>query len=389
MRQLPPPPAGKVGIYVHIPFCVSRCTYCDFLSIIEWEGALPRYLDAVERELLQGHDSPRAEADSIYLGGGTPSLLDHASTRRIIKAAQVNFTLSTSAEVTIEANPDDVDEARLREWSEAGVNRLSLGVQTLDDAVLSKVGRRHRSRDSLVALENALDSPIRRVNVDLILGLPGENLAAWPRSIDRIASLGPDHVSVYILETDKETELARSLREGRETVAGDETIMRVFGETVELLESRGLRRYEISNFAVPRGESRHNIKYWTDQPYCGFGLGAHGYLAGERRSNTGNLDRYIEIVTNGRDPVVETEPWDPVMRLEEALFMGLRMIAGVDLDILGERYGIDLWQAYDEIWHRAGDNGMVVANGSVLSLTEEGLNRSNELFREIIGHLDR
>jgi oxygen-independent coproporphyrinogen-3 oxidase len=262
---------------------------------------------------------------------------------------------------------------------------VSVGVQSFDDAVLRRVGRAHGARDAERAVTDARAAGFPAVSLDLIAGLPGEDARTWAASVERAAALAPDHVSVYLLETDKDTPLARAVHAGRVAIEGDDAQAALYEATCDVLEGAGFEAYEISNFARSGLRSRHNLKYWTDAPYAGFGLGAHGYAGGGRRANRKDLDGYLAAVEAGEDPVVWSEGYDAARRLEEALFLGLRVSRGVDLAELGARYGIDPRARFREAWERGGAAGLTVEEGGRVRLTRAGRLRSNELFAELLG----
>jgi oxygen-independent coproporphyrinogen-3 oxidase len=250
---------------------------------------------------------------------------------------------------------------------------------------LRRVGRAHDANGAKRAVTLAREAGFPEVSLDLIAGLPGENLDRWPETILRATELAPDHLSVYLLESDKDTPLGRAVRGGRAVVAGDDALASIYEQTVATLDDAGFALYEISNFARGGHRSRHNLKYWTDAPYVGFGLGAHGYVAGERRANGRDLDDYLAAVATGADPVSWREPYDRERRLDEALFLGLRVAEGVDLAWLGERYGADLMTRHAAAWDRGLAAGLIAFAGSWVRLTPGGRVRSNELFAELIG----
>jgi oxygen-independent coproporphyrinogen-3 oxidase len=370
---------APAGVYVHVPFCAIRCSYCDFPTVAGQDARLPAYLDALGREIERFQRDVDGPVDTIYLGGGTPSRLTPGQVGRVLDAVRARFPVTGDAEVTLEGNPESLGEAALAGFAEAGVTRFSVGVQSLDDGVLRRVGRAHDAAQAEAAVARALATG-RQVNADLIAGLPGEDLARWEETIARVAAWGTDHVSVYLLETDKDTPLARAVRGGRAEVADDDGQAEAYATTVHVLEAAGLAAYEISNFARPRRQSRHNLKYWTDAPYAAFGLGAHAYAAGRRRANTRDLSAYLAAVADGRDPVEWSEPFQAERRLGEALMLGLRLTCGVDLDALGRRYGLDPRRLYADAWARAQEAGLVAFESSRVRMTPEGRLRSNELF---------
>jgi oxygen-independent coproporphyrinogen-3 oxidase len=384
-RPEAPPPAGPLGIYVHLPFCSVRCSYCDFPTVAGRDDRIEPYLDALRRE-IEGHQEAAAErADTVFFGGGTPSRLTPEQLVRVQDALHGRFAIDAGAEITLEGNPESLTRDRLDGFRQAGVTRISVGVQSLDDGVLRRAGRAHDARDAERAVLEARRAGFAEVSLDLIAGLPGEDLARWPDTVRRAAALGSDHVSVYLLESDKDTPLGRAVRGGRESLADDDAMASAYESTVDVLERCGLDQYEISNFARGGRRSRHNLKYWTDVPYVGFGLGASGYYGGDRRSNRRDLDGYVRDLRAGVDPAAEHDPYDSARRLEEALFLGLRVVEGVDLRELGARYDADPDRRFAAAWERGEAAGLIVREGSHLRLTREGRLRSNELFADLLG----
>ncbi len=386
VSPLPPPPSDTPsGIYLHFPFCAIRCTYCDFATVAGQDARIPRYLDALEREILTFQQGLPPRVDTVFFGGGTPSRLLPDQVRRLLGAIAKRFDLLPGAEVTLEGNPESLGADRLGGFRQAGVTRISVGMQSLDDEVLRGVGRAHDGARARRAVREAVAGGFASVNVDLIAGLPGERLALWDSTLEEVADLGPAHVSVYLLETDKDAPLARSVRRGKTAVADDDELAATYLRTTALLASRGMEHYEISNFARAGHRSRHNSKYWTDAPYAGFGLGAHAYFAGQRRANRRDLEGYLADVQDGRDPLSFSDPWDPRRRLDEALMLGLRLCEGVDLRRLGERYGLDPEKLHAAAWERAEAAGVIDRRGARVRLTPWGRLRSNELFADLIG----
>jgi oxygen-independent coproporphyrinogen-3 oxidase len=339
---------------------------------------------ALESEILKFQEALPDHVDTVYIGGGTPSRMGAERFAGLLRAVGGRFQLAPKTEVTLECNPEALDHASLLAFRQAGVNRITLGVQSFDDDVLRRAGRRHDAARARDALRLAKGLPGIDVNADFILGLPGERLEAWSDSMAAAAALGTDHISVYMLETDKRSPLSREIARGEAVAADGEVIGSAYSDTIDILENLGLRQYEISNFARGGRLSRHNMKYWTDAWYGGFGLGAHSYMDGFRRSNISALDEYIAAVEAGRDPRVSLDPWDPGRRLQEALITGLRLAAGMDLEALGERYGVDVSALYHECWDRACDDGLLLREGERVRLTRAGMLHANELFANLI-----
>ncbi len=385
-RPGPPPDAAPLGIYAHFPFCSVRCTYCDFPTVAGRDDRIASYVDALIAEIASLQPDVGGFVDSIFFGGGTPSRMTPEQAMHVLTALRRRFEVADNAEITLEGNPESLTEGALAGFREAGITRISVGVQSLDDSVLRRVGRAHDAREAKHAVTLAKSAGFTEVSLDLIAGLPGEGLSSWPATVREVVALAPDHVSVYLLESDKDTPLGRAIRGGRARVASDDALAEMYEQTVAGLDDGGFVLYEISNFARGDRRSRHNLKYWTDAPYAGFGLGAHGYVSGERRSNRRDLDGYLGDIAAGASPVDWREPYDRDRRLEEALFLGLRLADGVDLDVLGARYDADPRARYDAAWERGTAAGLIVWEGSRVRLTPFGRVRSNELFAELIGN---
>ena len=384
MRDDPPARAGPAGLYVHFPFCAVRCTYCDFPTVAGRDSEIEIYLDALEMEIERGQPDLPSAVDTVYLGGGTPSRMSADQVHRVLGALGRRFDLLEGAEVTLEGNPESLTLERLSAYRAAGITRVSVGIQSLDARVLQDSHRAHDGAEGLAAVARAHESGLSEINVDLIAGLPGEALEVWDETVFRVVGSEPSHVSVYLLETDKDTPLSRAVRSGRVRPAREEGLAEAYRRSGEVLADHGYEQYEISNFARPGSRSRHNLKYWSDEPYGGFGLGAHAYLGGRRRSNRRELDDYLREVEAGEDPLEWEDPWDPRRRLAEALILGLRLVEGVDLDSLGERYGTNVVALFEPAWDRAWAAGMIEWHGSRVALTPSGRLCSNELFAELI-----
>lgn len=369
MVRRPPACPAPAGIYIHFPFCASRCSYCDFKTFAGRDDDIDDYLGALEYEILEFQKGLPERVDTIYIGGGTPSRMEPERLSRLLAAVGRRFEVAAGAEVTLECNPESIDGRSLGRFADAGTTRVSIGIQSLDDDVLSAAGRLHDSERGVAAVHRARATAGLEVGADLIAGLPGEDLACWRKTVASAAALGTDHLSIYLLEGDGPSP------------AG---LAAAYLETVETLEESGFEQYEISNFARHGRRSRHNLKYWTDAWYGGFGLGAHSYFGGERRSNTGDLDRYLQAIASREDPLERLAGWDAAARMEEALILGLRLNDGVDLEALGERYEVDLGGRYRECWGRAAEAGLLDWSYPRVKLTARGRLLSNELFADLL-----
>jgi putative oxygen-independent coproporphyrinogen III oxidase len=375
-------PEPPLGLYVHVPFCEAKCAYCHFAIDPRRpdDARQDRYVAAVLTEMA---GAEAAAADTLYFGGGTPSLLAAHRIAAIRGAARSLFALGADAEVTAEANPHDLDLGGYRRLREAGVNRLSLGVQSFDDAVLREMGRLHTALDSRRAAGLAREAGFEDVSIDLILGWPGETAARWERCLEGVDAVAPDHVSLYVLEVEGRTALSHRARQGRLDLPDDDLVADLYQRTVAALRALGLGRYEISNFARPGHESRHNAKYWDDVPFLGFGLSAHSYRRGRRWWNLETYASYCAGVERGgaAGAVAGERRLAPRERMGEAAFTGLRRRDGIDLQAFHRHHGADLLREYGSALRDSFAAGLLETKGGRLRLTDRGVLLSNEVFR--------
>ena len=371
------------GIYVHLPYCASRCGYCAFVVTTD-ASSRDRYLEAVEREaaLLEA-EAAGTSFDSIYLGGGTPSLLTPEAIARLVSKLRSRFRVTGDAEVTLEANPEDVAPAAVSAWRDAGVNRVSVGIQSLADAELSAVGRRHDAAKARAALATLCGSGLS-ISGDLILGLPDQTGPSFRSSLSGLADAGVDHVSVYLLETEKSKSIEEDRRKSPERYLSDDAQAELWLEMGESLAERGLLHYEISNWARPGREARHNVKYWTRAATLGLGVSAHEFWGGRRRANVSNLEQYLSALEEGRRPLVVDLPVDSAEASREEIFLGLRLAEGVraarvEAHVAGAG-DVRLWNDY-ETWLA---EGILEPAGDRVRFTERGFLVSNEVLSRFV-----
>ena len=377
----------RPGIYIHIPFCRARCSYCDFATGA-YEGALAeQYVRALAREIESFERADALEeVDTIYFGGGTPSLLTHAQVSNILNAVRKRFRVRDDAEVTMEMNPGTVTLESARAFRAAGVNRASFGAQTFDDRELRRLGRTHTADDTRRTFETLRDSGFDNVSFDLIAGLPRQTLDAWGRNLEEALALRPEHLSLYLLEVHEGTPLAAQIREGREPSPDADLAAEMYRLISARTREAGYEQYEISNFCLPRRESRHNMKYWTGAPYYGFGCSAHSFDGrASRWSNERDARRYVELIEKTGTAVVERTELDARERSAEALFLGLRLLSrGVDLAEHRALFRRDVLAEYAEDLARFDEAGLIRLEGDVLRLTPEGALLSNEVFSAFV-----
>jgi len=379
---------SSAGIYIHIPFCRSRCSYCDFATGI-YEGTIAeRYVQALVKEILgwQEIESPAA-IDTIYFGGGTPSLLSASQIEVILAAIQTRFAIKAEAdmEVTVEMNPGTVTPVLLSEFHRLGINRASFGAQTFDDRELARLGRSHTAQDTRQTFNYLRDAGFDNVSFDLIAGLPGQTLEGWERNLDEASALRPEHLSFYLLEVHEGTPLAEHIRRGMQPQPDDDLAAQMYELMLDRASSAGYEHYEISNLCLPGFESRHNTKYWTGAPYYGFGCSAHSYDGSFRRwSNERDVARYTGLIQRDASPVVERIKLSKHQARAEALFLGLRMMQGVDLKRHQLQFGADPWDSHEAELARFREAGLIEYDGDLIKLTRSGTLLSNEVFSAFV-----
>jgi oxygen-independent coproporphyrinogen III oxidase len=333
-----------IGLYIHVPFCSAICNYCNFNRGLFDAGLKARYVTAVLDEIARAGDG--SAADTIFFGGGTPSLLEPSEIQAILDACRSGFALTADAEITMEANPETVTPERLAGFRAAGVNRLSFGVQSFRDEELKRLSRLHSVSRAEEAVGMARAAGFGNLSLDLMMWLPQQTVEQWLMSVDALIALGPDHASLYLLEIYPNAPLRDEMARGRWSVAPDDDAAEMYLRAMERLEAAGYAQYEISNVSRPGLESRHNLKYWTDGAWLGFGPGAHSTRGGVRWKNVSATEEYVSTVTSGGQLSVERRELSDAEHLEEVLFTGLRLSRGLsrrDLDLLKSRYCVDIW----------------------------------------------
>jgi oxygen-independent coproporphyrinogen-3 oxidase len=375
------------GLYVHLPFCVVRCTYCDFYSLVGQDDLASAYVAALASEIraFAGSTGYRPELASIYIGGGTPSHLPAGSVDALLEAIAASFPMAEDAEITVEANPESAAADTLSAFRRAGANRLSLGVQSFEPRFLELMGRPHGPHEAEQAIAAARGAGFENVSFDLIYGLPGQDEALWAADLEHALALGTGHLSAYLLETDKDTPLARRLDSGELEEPDAARIAALYALTESTLPGRGLARYEVSNWSRPGRESRHNLGYWLDRPYLGFGASAHSYYLGVRRACRLSAAGYIETVRRGEPTRVELDDGSVQTRAGEAIVTALRLARGADFDAIGARYGLDLWRRHAADLAGLAARGWAVLDPPFVKLTMEGILWSMDALAPFVG----
>ncbi|MFC1873356.1 radical SAM family heme chaperone HemW [Chloroflexota bacterium] len=371
--------ARDIALYVHVPFCRRKCPYCSFVSYDDRGADISLYLSALKKELIRRTGGEHVR--SIYFGGGTPSLLPAQYIGDLLSAASSLFTLDEAAEITIEANPGTINRAYLTAIRELGVNRLSLGVQSLNDNELALLGRIHTAAEARDARDDARSSEIDNLNIDLIYGLPGQTLSDWHHTLDETIAMEPEHLSLYALTLETETPMWRTLKEGSLPDIDPDLSADQYELAEDMLASHSYGHYEISNWARQGRECRHNLIYWRNLPYLGVGVAAHSYLEGHRLANTKSLDKYLANFSVKSAPVPEMdEDISPEMDLAETAILGLRLCEGINTEDMQSRFGVDILVYYRRQVVEMTDAGLLERTGKQLKLTRRGRLLSNEVF---------
>jgi len=376
------------GLYIHIPFCLKKCGYCDFLSFGGCsEDLQEKYVDALCTE-LDMYSGKGVLVDTVYIGGGTPSLLHQNHIRKIMKAAKAAFCITEDAEITIEANPKTLTEDKLNSYRDAGINRLSMGAQSMQDEMLLFMGRAHSKQDFLDNFRAARASGFDNINVDLMFGIPGQTMEMWESSLNELIELGPEHISFYSLQLEEGTEFAKQYRDGNIDLPPVELDRDMYHRGISMLKDAGYEHYEISNCAKPGRCSRHNMKYWDFVEYYSVGLGAHsfGYDEG-RRFNVSDFDTYFEMVARGTLPQEPAENETMQDYMSEYVFTALRKLEGLSFDDFRETFGEEFFDVYKEqrsIIEEYAARNLVVVTDTHMSLTVEGIDVSNEIMAEFV-----
>ncbi|MGB7438985.1 MAG: radical SAM family heme chaperone HemW [Candidatus Acidiferrum sp.] len=387
---------ANLGVYIQVPFCQTKCTYCNFHTGVVSSDRFAPYISSIQQEISNAPDLFRTagihwpisadsqpQVDTIYIGGGTPSLLNPDLLSALLHSIRESFSC-TWEEVTLEADPETIEFGKARRWFTSGINRISFGSQSFVDEELKAAGRMHRSSDIYGALSVLRNAGIANISFDLIAGLPKQTYDSWRHSLGETIALSPEHVSVYMMEIDEGSRLGLEvLRGGWRYSAKDLPTDEAMADFYELaqgeLKSAGYEQYEISNWAKPGFASRHNLKYWRREPYLGFGAGAHSFSGNQRWANNHDAAAYVTAISSGKPAIEDVQSVSRESALEEELFLGLRQLSGINLTRIERQYGVDLKHKVD----RLASSGMVQQQGDILRLSPTKLNVSNEILVEL------
>lgn len=374
------------AIYLHVPFCEQICHYCDFNKFFLKNQPVDEYIDDVLTEMARTVSAvpPKKPIESIYLGGGTPTALTSAQLQRLLLGLHDYFPISAEVEWTVEVNPGSADHEKLQMMAAAGVNRLSIGAQTFDKQLLKAINRDHQPEDVLEQVLLARQAGISNISVDMMYALPTQTMEQWDESLNELLQLPITHVSAYSLKIEEKTVFYQKWRKGQLSLPEEEFEALMYERMRSVLTEAGLNQYEISNFAAPGFESRHNLTYWENREYYGIGAGSHGYTDGVRTINHGPLPKYMRAIAEGSLPYLETHRVTKEEKMEEFMFMGLRMRSGVSRNEFLSRYNTDIDAAFPGIIAELSERGLLTENDDRLFLTEEGLLLGNEVFEKFL-----
>jgi oxygen-independent coproporphyrinogen-3 oxidase len=367
----------EIGVYIHVPFCSAICNYCNFNRGLLDGDLKRRYVDALVQDIRRQGDG--APADTIYFGGGTPSLLEPAEIARVIQACRDAFAIASGAEITLEMNPETATMDRLRGFLDAGVNRLSLGVQSFRDEELKRLGRIHDADRARTVVRWARSAGFDNVSLDLMMWLPQQTVAQWLTSVEALIEVAPDHASLYILELYPNAPLKEDMARAGWSQAPDDDAAEMYLQGLARLDAAGYTQYEISNVAREGRVSRHNLKYWRDGAWMAFGSGAHGTRDGRRWRNVAGTEDYIQRVTSQLETTADVRVLSEQERLEEALFTGLRLTDGLPVREIDAAFRVDVWERYGAALQRFVSAGVLERSPEVLRLTREGMLLANEV----------
>jgi oxygen-independent coproporphyrinogen III oxidase len=368
-------------LYIHIPFCVRKCIYCDFFSVPYDESAIQAYVDALCNELsLKKHLAGMLR--TVYFGGGTPTLLPAECFRQLFRCLTDNYRFSPDIEITVEANPGTIDARKIETLLSLGVNRMSVGVQSFNDDELATLGRIHSSEEARLSIESIKRAGMENCSIDLMYGIPGQTMESWMNSLSKAVALSPSHMSTYELTPEENTPLYPLIKSRKITMLNEELILEMYNHAIDYLADRGYTHYEISNLARPGFQCVHNLNYWDRGDYIGTGAGSHSFISAERSVNSTDINEYIAKLDNDHIPEVQTTKLTPDDALKEYLFLGLRKTGGINLPAMPYAGGTQLsaTERLSDAGKELLDAGYIESSGDFLRLTRKGIVISNTVI---------
>ena len=367
----------EIGIYIHIPFCIKKCAYCDFISFSDKNELIEKYIEALKKEISETLANKNLLAKTIYIGGGTPSSIDSKHIEEILNCVKNNIAIDKSAEITIEINPGRVDREKLKSYFYMGINRISIGLQETSNEILKLIGRIHTYEDFLNTYNDAKKVGFNNINIDLMFALPNQNLENIKKSLEKIIKLKPNHISTYSLILEEGTKLYENRKEL--ILPDEETERNMYWYIKNTLESNGYKHYEISNFSLEGCESKHNLDCWNQKEYIGLGLSAHSYLNGIRYSNTNNINQYI---SENKKIIHENQTKEEMQK--EFMLLGLRKIVGIHISEFKNKFGENPIYLYRKELNKLVEENLIEIEGDIIKLTNKGLDLANIVWEEFI-----
>ncbi len=375
----------NAGLYIHVPFCSSKCNYCDFNSYSGKINLAESYFKSMKKEIeLYKAEVKDYLIDTIFIGGGTPSVVNDRYIYEILENCRTEYSISDNCEISIESNPGTLSIEKLKTYKNAGVNRISIGLQAYQDKLLKYLGRCHSNKDFTESVENAKKSEFENINADVIFGIPGQTLDDWKETLGYLVSLGINHISAYSLKIEEGTKFGSMEEEGKLIQVEDELDREMYHYAVDFLNENGFKQYEISNFAREGYECKHNLTYWKCTDYLGLGAGAHSCLKGTRFSNKEAIEGYIELLKCGEKPVYEKFTLDITDKMSEYMFLGLRLTYGVTGKEFFERFNQDMFKKYKDIFAKLESKRLIEIIGDTVRLTRLGFDLANQVFMEFV-----
>lgn len=375
-----------LGIYVHIPFCKRKCDYCDFISFENKEQLIEQYVKKIQKEILNSENLEDYTVSTIYLGGGTPSYIQSKYIKEILVVINEKFNVSEDAEITIEVNPGTVNIQKFKAYKKAGINRVSIGLQSTKNDLLKLIGRIHNYEEFLETYKQARKVGFENINIDLMIGIPNQTIQDIKKSLEDITRLNPEHISVYSLIVEEETPICDLIEQGKLKLPEEELERNMYWYVKNYLELNGYNHYEISNFSKPKYESIHNTNCWKQHEYKGFGIAAHSYIDKNRFSNIGNLDKYIENIEDdnfGKNIIIQ-EKQNEIEQMKEYMLLGLRKIDGVSIQEFKNKFTENPIFLFKQELNKLSKEELIVINEDKIKLTNKGLDLANIVWEEFI-----
>lgn len=373
----------ELGIYVHIPFCKQKCSYCDFISYCDKNDLIEKYIKALKQE-IKNSSVNEYEISTIYIGGGTPSYIESKYISEILKTIKQKYNISRNVEITIEVNPGTATKEKLRDYVEAGINRISIGLQSCNNNLLKMIGRIHTYEEFLSTYKLAREVGFKNINVDLMIGLPNQTLDDVKKSLKEISKLNPEHISVYSLIVEEGTPIEKKIADGQLKLPNEELEREEYWEVKKFLESLGYKHYEISNFAKTGYESKHNLNCWEQKEYLGFGAAAHSYMKKTRYSNTENIEKYINQEMQSKQLHIVHEVQKEEEQKKEYMLLGLRKIDGVQISSFKNKFGCNPIMEFKNELNKLTQEGLIKIDLDQIKLTEKGIDLANIVWEEFI-----